>query len=182
MNTATFTYMVPLGISSAAAVRVGHALGRGDIHAAARAGWAAIGLGAIFMTGAGVVLVTLPEYVARVFTTDHAVIRTAVALLAVAAAFQLFDGIQTVATGALRGAGDTRTPMLCHLLSYWLIGLPLGYVLCFIAGWRAVGLWTGLCIALILIGIVLLLVWTRKVRAMWATQMTAGTPVIDFRP
>jgi MATE family multidrug resistance protein len=181
MNTATFTYMVPLGISSAAAVRVGHALGRGDIHAAARAGWTAIGLGAIFMTGAGVVLITLPEYVARVFTTDRAVIRTAVALLAVAAAFQLFDGIQTAATGALRGAGDTRTPMLCHLLSYWLIGLPLGYVLCFVVAWRAVGLWTGLCIALILIGIVLLLVWTRKVRALASTQAITGTPVIDFR-
>jgi len=182
MNTASFTYMVPLGISSAAAVRVGHALGRGDVPAAGRAGWTAIGLGAIFMTGAGVVLVTLPEYVARVFTTDRAVIRTAIALLAIAAAFQLFDGIQTVATGALRGAGDTRTPMLCHLLSYWLLGLPLGYVLCFIVGWRAVGLWTGLCIALILIGIVLLLVWTQKVRALATSHVIVETPAMDFGP
>lgn len=185
INTASFTYMVPLGISSAAAVRVGQALGRGDIHAAGRAGWTAIALGAIFMAGAGVVLITLPEYVARVFTTDRAVIRTAISLLAVAAAFQLFDGIQTVATGALRGAGDTRTPMLCHMLSYWLLGLPLGYVLCFVVGWRAVGLWTGLCIALILIGVVLLLVWARKVRTLAVTYVTvepAVAPVIDFRP
>ena len=185
LNTASLTFMVPLGISSAAAVRVGHALGRGDIHAAGRAGWTAMALGAIFMTGAGLVLVTFPEYVARVFTTDRAVIRTAVSLLAVAAAFQLFDGIQIVATGALRGAGDTRTPMFCHLLAYWLIGLPLGYVLCFVVGWRAVGLWTGLCIALILIGVVLLLVWKRKVRTMAMTHVIAGpvvTPVIDFRP
>src|SRR5216683_126019 len=131
LNTASLTYMVPLGISSAAAVRVGQALGRGDMTAAGRAGWTAMGLGAAFMTSAGVVLIALPEYVARVFTADRAVIRTAIALLAVAAAFQLFDGIQTVATGALRGAGDTRTPMFCHLLGYWAIGLPLGYVLCF---------------------------------------------------
>ncbi len=166
LNTASFTYMVPLGISSAAAVRVGQALGRGDVHAAGRAGWTAIGLGAAFMAGAGVVLVTVPQYVARVFTTDRAVIRTAVSLLAVAAAFQLFDGLQTVATGALRGTGDTRTPMLCHMLLYWLLGLPLGYLLCFTMGWGAVGLWLGLCVALILIGSVLLVVWTRKVHAM----------------
>jgi multidrug resistance protein, MATE family len=174
INTASLTYMVPLGISSAAAVRVGLALGRGDISAASRAGWTAMGLGAAFMAGAGVVMITFPAYVARAFTTDRAVIRTAVALLAVAAAFQLFDGIQAVATGALRGAGDTRTPMICHLLGYWLIGLPLGYVLCFVVGWGAVGLWTGLCIALILIGLVLLLAWTRKVHALAVSHAMAG--------
>jgi MATE family multidrug resistance protein len=174
INVASFTYMVPLGISSAAAVRVGQALGRGDVHAAGRAGWTAMGLGAAFMAGAGVVLVTVPQYVARVFTTDRAVIRTAVSLLAVAAAFQLFDGLQTVATGALRGTGDTRTPMLCHMLLYWLLGLPLGYVLCFVLGWGAVGLWVGLCLALILIGSVLLAVWTRKVHAMAAHYAAAN--------
>ena len=173
LNVASFTYMVPLGISSAAAVRVGQALGRGDVHAAGRAGWTAMALGAAFMTCAGVVLLALPDYVARVFTTDRAVIRTAVTLLAVAAAFQLFDGLQTVATGALRGAGDTRTPMVCHLLLYWLVGLPLGYALCFGMGWGAVGLWTGLCLALILIGSILLVVWTRKVKAMSVTYAVA---------
>jgi len=166
MNVATFTYMVPLGISSAAAVRVGQALGRGDVHAAGRAGWVAMALGAAFMACAGVVLLLFPQYVARIFTTDHAVIQTAVSLLAVAAAFQLFDGIQTVATGALRGTGDTRTPMICHLLLYWAIGLPLGYGLCFGAHRGAAGLWVGLCVALILIGLVLLAVWTRKVQAL----------------
>jgi MATE family multidrug resistance protein len=86
----------------------------------------------------------------------------------VAAAFQLFDGVQAVTTGALRGAGDTRTPMICHLVAYWGVGLPLGYVLCFRAGWGAVGLWIGLCLALIAIGLTLLLVWSRKVRSMRA--------------
>jgi len=170
INTASFTYMVPLGIASATAVRVGQALGRNDIDAASRAGWTGMTLGAAFMAGAGLLLLLAPQYVARVFTTDRAVIRTAISLLHMAAAFQLFDGIQTVATGALRGAGDTHTPMICHLLGYWLIGLPLGYVLCFIVGWGAVGLWAGLSLALILIGLVLLAVWTRKVHAMEAAH------------
>jgi multidrug resistance protein, MATE family len=77
----------------------------------------------------------------------------------------LFDGLQAVATGALRGAGDTRTPMICHLLYYWVLGLPLGAYLCFRAGWGAAGLWTGLCVALILIGSTLLYVWRRKERS-----------------
>jgi MATE family multidrug resistance protein len=85
-------------------------------------------------------------------------------LLAVAAFFQLFDGLQIVATGALRGTGDTRTPMLTHLLLYWFIGLPLGYFLCFNRSWGALGLWVGLSVALILIGSVLLLAWYRKAR------------------
>ena len=170
INTASFTYMVPLGIASATAVRVGQALGRNDIDAASRAGWTGMTLGSAFMAGAGLLLLLAPQYVARVFTTDRAVIRTAISLLHMAAAFQLFDGIQTVATGALRGAGDTRTPMISHLLGYWFIGLPLGYVLCFIVGWGAAGLWAGLSLALILIGLVLLAVWTRKVHAMEAAH------------
>jgi len=92
------------------------------------------------------------------------VTRIAVSLLAVAAIFQLFDGIQIVVTGALRGAGDTRTPMVTHLSLYWLIGLPAGYWLCFRAGWGAVGFWSGLCLALVLIGMVLLWVWWRTAR------------------
>ena len=174
INTASLTYMVPLGISSAAAVRVGQALGRGDITPLAAQAGRRWGLGGFHGRRRRGYDYFSPEYVARAFTTDRAVIRTAVALLAVAAAFQLFDGIQTVATGALRGTGDTRTPMICHLLGYWLIGLPLGYVLCFVVGWRAVGLWTGLCIALILIGLVLLLAWTRTVRALTVPHAMAG--------
>ena len=116
------------------------------------------------MTLAGMVLLIVPRWIARIYTTDEVVIRRTAALLAAGAAFQLFDGIQSVATGALRGAGDTRTPMLCHFTAYWIIGLPLGSWLCFRRGWGALGLWIGLSLALILIGIVLLAVWRRKVR------------------
>jgi MATE family multidrug resistance protein len=164
LNTVSLTYMVPLGISSAAAVRVGQAIGRKDPHGAGNAGGSAIFFGAGFMTLAGITLLLIPRWIARIYTPDETVIRSAVLLLAVAAAFQLFDGIQTVATGALRGAGDTRTPMFCHFSAYWIIGLPLGAWLCFGRGWGAVGLWAGLSLALILIGIVLLFAWGRTVR------------------
>ncbi len=164
LNTVALTYMVPLGVSSAAAVRVGQALGRKDVSGAADAGGTAIFLGAGFMSLAAIVLIVFPRWIARMYTPDQTVIRSAVLLLAAGAAFQLFDGIQTVATGALRGTGDTRTPMLCHFSAYWLIGLPLGVYLCFRRGWGALGLWIGLSLALILIGCVLLFVWQKTVR------------------
>jgi len=164
LNTVSLTYMVPLGISSAAAVRVGQAIGRRDPEGAADAGGSAIFFGAAFMTVAGIVLLLFPRGIARIFTPDVTIIQSTVYLLAAGAAFQLFDGIQTVATGALRGAGDTRTPMFCHFTAYWIIGLPLGYWLCFSRGWGAFGLWSGLSLALILIGIVLLFAWRRTIR------------------
>ena len=173
LNTVSLTYMVPLGVSSAAAVRVGQAIGRKDPSGAANAGGSAIFYGAAFMTLAGVALLFVPRWIARVYTPDESIIRSAVVLLAAGAAFQLFDGIQTVATGALRGAGDTRTPMFCHFTAYWIIGLPLGAWLCFRRGWGAFGLWAGLSLALILIGIVLLFAWRRIVR-----RLTTG----PFRP
>jgi MATE family multidrug resistance protein len=166
LNTVSLTYMVPLGISSAAAVRVGQAIGRKDPCGAGNAGGSAIFFGAGFMTLAGITLLLIPRWIARIYTPDETVIHNTVVLLAVCAAFQLFDGIQTVATGALRGAGDTRTPMYCHFTAYWIIGLPLGAWLCFGRGWGAVGLWAGLSFALILIGIVLLFAWGRTVRSL----------------
>ena len=169
LNTVALTYMVPLGISSAAAVRVGQAIGRKDPRAAGDAGNTAIFLGAAFMTFAGAALLLFPRAIARMYTPAEDVIRATTYLLAAGAAFQLFDGIQTVATGALRGAGDTRTPMLCHLIAYWIIGLPLGYWLCFHLGWGAFGLWSGLSLALILIGVVLLLTWRRMTRHLAAS-------------
>jgi multidrug resistance protein, MATE family len=162
---AALTFMVPLGISSAAAVRVGHQLGRGDPTRAHLAGWSAILLGAGFMTCTGLVFVTASKQIARLFSPDLAVIRVGATLLLVAAAFQLFDGLQTVATGALRGSGDTRTPMLANLVAYWFIGLPFGYVLCFRFGWGALGIWIGLCIGLMIIGSALLFAWHKRLRS-----------------
>ncbi len=162
LNCAALTFMVPLGISSAAAVRVGQQLGRKDPAGARRAGWSAITLGASFMTCSGLVFVSFPTLIARLFSPDPIVIRTGAKLLLVAAAFQLFDGLQTVATGALRGAGDTKTPMLANFVAYWLLGIPAGYVLCFTFGWGALGIWIGLCGGLMIIGTALLFAWSRK--------------------
>jgi MATE family multidrug resistance protein len=159
LNCAALTFMVPLGVSSAAAVRVGQQLGRRDPDGARRAGWSAIIIGVGFMACSGAVFVSAPKLIARLFTPDPAVIRVGAQLLLVAAAFQLFDGLQTVATGALRGAADTRTPMLANFVAYWLMGLPAGYVLCFKLGWGAVGIWIGLCGGLMIIGSALLLAW-----------------------
>jgi MATE family multidrug resistance protein len=164
LATVSTTFMVPLGISSAASVRVGHAVGRGDPHGAARSGWTALVLGAIVMSIAAVTLITIPHWIARIFTPDVAIIAAGASLLRVAAFFQLFDGLQVVATGALRGVGDTRTPMFCHFTGYWVIGLPVGVLLAFHYGLGAPGLWMGLSIGLILIGIVLVGFWRREVR------------------
>ena len=162
LNCAALSFMVPLGMSSAAAVRVGQQLGRKDPEGARRAGWSAIILGAGFMACSGLVFVSIPNWIARLFSPDPDVIRTGARLLLVAAAFQLFDGLQTVATGALRGSGDTKTPMLANFVAYWLIGLPVGYFLCFKLGWGAVGVWIGLCGGLVIIGSALLLTWHRR--------------------
>jgi MATE family multidrug resistance protein len=172
LSAAGLAFMVPLGVSSAAAVRVGHALGARDAAGAARAGWTALLLGAAFMLMSGTAFVTFPGAILRAFTTDTAVIATGVSLLAVAALFQLFDGIQVVATGALRGIGDTRTAMAANLVGHWFLGLPVGYVFCFWWGWGVVGLWMGLCLGLISVSLLLIVVWGRS-----AGRLGVGLPV-----
>lgn len=163
LTLASLTYMVPLGISSAAAVRVGHRIGAGDVEGAARSGYAAIAIGAAFMCCSAIVFFVVPEKIASLYTSDAGVIRISVVLLAAAAVFQIFDGIQITTSGALRGLGDTHTALICHLIFYWAVGLPAGYWLCFGLGYGPAGLWAGLSVALILIGCVLLVCWRRKV-------------------
>jgi MATE family multidrug resistance protein len=162
LNMAAFTFMVPFGIASAAAVRVGQALGRRDLDGAMRAGWTAIAIGVGFMACAAAVFLLAPGLLIRAFTSDKTVVEIGVALLFVAAIFQLFDGLQGVATGALRGAADTRTPMLWNLAGHWVIGLPFGYLLCFNRGYGVVGLWWGLSAGLIICGVALIAVWAGK--------------------
>jgi MATE family multidrug resistance protein len=163
INYAALSFMVPLGISSAGAVRVGHAVGRRDAAGAARAGWTALLFGVLFMSAAAAVFLTMPRLLLLAFTEDVGVLDVGVTLLFVAAVFQLFDGVQGVATGALRGLGDTRTPMLWNLAGHWFIGLPLGYSLCFLLGFGVIGLWWGLSLGLMICGVALSIVWMRRI-------------------
>ena len=164
LNLAGLAFMIPLGLGSAAAVRVGHAVGAGERARAAAAGWTAIVLGTAFMVTSGLAFVTLPRQLIGLFTTHVDVLRVGSSLLVLAAVFQLFDGIQGVITGTLRGIGDTRTPMIVNLAAHWLLGLPVGYTLCFVLGWGVYGLWVGLSLGLIVVGVILLRVWTVKIR------------------
>jgi MATE family multidrug resistance protein len=166
IHIAALSFMVPLGVSSAGAVRVGHAVGRRDPAAAERAGWTALILGAGFMACTAAAFILIPRVLMGAFTRNEGVLQLGVSLLAVAAVFQLFDGIQGVATGILRGLGDTRTPMLWNLVGHWFIGLPSGYALCFVMGRGVIGLWWGLSIGLIICGVALLIVWELRIRAL----------------
>ena len=163
INYAALTFMVPLGISSAGAVRVGHAVGRRDPQGASRAGWTALLFATLFMSMAALAFLLMPRALLLAFTNDPGVLDVGVTLLFVAAVFQLFDGLQGVATGILRGLGDTRTPMFWHLAAHWFIGLPLGYWLCFVVGFDVIGLWWGLSLGLIVCGIALSIVWTHRI-------------------
>lgn len=164
LSLASLTFMVPLGVSAAGGVRVGHAVGRLDSPGMARAGWTALVLGAAFMSCSGVVFAVAGRPLTALFTPDPAVIAVGGRLLQVAALFQLFDGIQVVATGVLRGLGETRLPMLANLVGHWAIGLPVGWWFCFRVGLGVTGLWLGLSAGLIVVGLLLLGVWTRRVR------------------
>ena len=161
LNYASVTYMVPLGISAAAAVSVGHAVGAGDAARARRAGWMALGLGTSFMLLAALMFLLWPRPLIELFSRDPRVLAVGPGLLGIVAAFEIFDGIQTVSTGALRGLGETHAPMWANLVGYWVLGLPLGFFLCFGLKWGIYGLWIGLTLALIVIALALLLRWRR---------------------
>jgi MATE family multidrug resistance protein len=159
LSCAAYTYMVPLGISAAAAVAVGHAVGAGNPARARRAGLLAMGLGAGFMALMAALLLVIPRPVIHIWTHDASVVTLGAHILAIVAGFQIFDGIQTVSTGALRGLGETRFPMLMNFAGYWILGLPFGALLCFRLHWGLSGLWTGLTVSLILIALVLSARW-----------------------
>jgi MATE family multidrug resistance protein len=164
LSVAAYTYMVPLGISAAAAVAVGHAIGAGNPARARRAGILAISIGAGFMALMAVLLVVIPKPIISIWTSDTRVLILGAHILAIVAGFQIFDGIQTVSTGALRGLGETRFPMLMNFAGYWILGLPFGALLCFRLKWGLSGLWTGLTVSLILIALVLIARWLKDSR------------------
>ena len=150
-----FTFTAALGLGTAARVRVGHAVGAGDRLGARRAGFVAFGmiLGVMGVTAAAFVLA--PRAIAGLITDQPEILDAVVPLISVAAAFQLFDGLQTVAAGALQGAGDTRFPLLSNLVGHYVIGIPVGLALGLGLGWGAVGLWWGLAAGLTAVALAL---------------------------
>jgi MATE family multidrug resistance protein len=161
LNLSSLTFMVPLGVSSAAAVIVGHAVGRGDAEGVRRSTLASLLVGAGFMLCTGVLFIAIPGMLAGLYTPDAAVIALAALLLPIAGVFQVFDGLQVVAIGLLRGLGDTRTPMIVNILGFWCIGMPVSLWLGFGLDYGAVGLWWGLVVGLIVVAVFL----TVRVRA-----------------
>ena len=157
INLAALTFMVPLGVGDAASVLVGRAVGRGDPEGTRGAARAAFACGVAFMTMTGAIFLSLPEPLARLYSRDPGVIAVAASLIPIAGVFQIFDGTQVVASGVLRGLGDTRAPMVANLLGYWLVGIPVSMYLGFVAGLGPRGLWWGLVLGLGLVGSSLLL-------------------------
>ncbi|MEE4273128.1 MAG: MATE family efflux transporter [Thermoanaerobaculales bacterium] len=157
INLASLTFMVPLGVSQATAVRVGNAIGAGDSGGARRAASSGLLLGAGFMTLTGLLFIGAPTALARAYTSVNEVLVLAAALIPIAGFFQVVDGLQVVAAGVLRGAGDTRAPLVVNLLGFWLIGLPTSLVLGFTLDFGPRGLWWGLVAGLTAVATFLLI-------------------------
>jgi MATE family multidrug resistance protein len=177
LQIASTSFMVPLGISMAATIRVGLAMGAGDAAGARRAGRVALGLGVLCMAGFALLFWTMPEALVGLFLdrADPASARPlelAALFILIAAAFQLVDGVQVIAAGALRGMRDTRVPMLLATISYWLVGFPAAYALAFPLGWGGLGVWIGLALALAAAAVLMLTRFERLSRR--AATLPAG--------
>jgi multidrug resistance protein, MATE family len=149
LTCAALMFMVPLAFHSATTIHVGHKAGANDARGARRAGWTGIGLCGAFMAVSALVILALNEPIAAAFTTDADVRLLAAALLVFVAIFQVPDGLQVGAAGALRGFKDARVPMVFNIVAYWLIGFPVAWWLGVKAGLGPHGIWTGLIVGLV---------------------------------
>ncbi|MCR4317373.1 MAG: MATE family efflux transporter [Planctomycetes bacterium] len=176
INTAAMTFMVPLGISGAAGVLVGQAVGRGDHRAMVQSAKAALLLSVIFMSTTCLILLSFPFYISKLYTSEEEIIAFAISILPIAGVFQIFDGLQVVSAGILRGIADTKVPMLLFLASFWFCGLPVSYFLCFEYGYGPAGLWWGLVVGLVVISSLLLI----RVRVKLSKPVWHGRLIRDF--
>jgi len=178
LNLASLTFMVPLGVSSAAAVLVGHGIGRGDPGAARRAAASALTLGVGFMAGAAALFLAAPRALAALYTDQPAVLALATSLIPIAGVFQVFDGLQVVSAGILRGVGDTRAPLVVNLVGFWAIGLPVSIALGFGTPAGPKGLWWGLVAGLAAVGTVLLVRVRHRLRGELRRVLIDHEPVV----
>ncbi|WP_419162936.1 MATE family efflux transporter [Candidatus Palauibacter sp.] len=175
LNLAALTFMVPLGIGAACAVQVGQAVGRNNMAGARRAAGTGIVLSGCFMFVTAGAFLAVPGFWAGLYSHDATVLAIAAALIPIAGVFQVADGLQTVAAGILRGAGDTLSPFLFNLLGFWLIGLPVSILLAFRAGLGPRGLWWGLAAGLAAVA-VLLFIRVRLVLGRDVRRVLIDTP------
>ena len=179
MQLPHITFMVPMGMAQAATVRVGHAVGRRNPAAVHRAGWVAMGLTLAFMSAATVIILSIPEYFAAIFldgarADSAAVLALATTFLLYAAFFQVVDGMQAVAAGALRGLNDTAVPMVLAAVSYWIVGAAAGLWLAFGVGMDGRGLWLGFLFGLSSAALMLTWRFYRLARAGYLPAMRAN--------
>ncbi|MDB4915604.1 MAG: hypothetical protein JWM95_3248 [Gemmatimonadetes bacterium] len=161
INLASLTFMVPLGVGAAAAVRVGHAAGAADAEAARESARAALMCGVGFMLCSATAFLLMPAGIASLYASDASVLALAATLIPIAGVFQVFDGLQAVAGGILRGLGDTRVPFLINLAGFWLVGVPVSIGLGFYTPLGAAGLWWGFVAGLVSVSLLSL----RRVRS-----------------
>jgi multidrug resistance protein, MATE family len=165
INLASLAFMLPLGIGGAATTRVGNAIGRADQPGAQRSARICLVLGVGIMSLSALAFALAPGFLSRLYTPDMAVVHIAAVLVPIAAAFQIFDGLQVVSAGILRGLADTRWPAIMALFGFWGFGLPLGYFLAFRLELGPRGLWWGLTSGLASVAILLLIRVHRRFRA-----------------
>jgi MATE family multidrug resistance protein len=170
INLASITYMIILGISSAGTIRVGEAVGQKNIIQIRRAGFSALGIASILMIGFGIIFILFRNFLPTLYINEKEVVEVASQLLIIAALFQIFDGLQAVGIGVLRGLTDTKIPLLISFASYWVIGIPISILLGFYFKLGAVGIWIGLLFGLTSLGITLLYRFNIKSRSALPSQ------------
>jgi MATE family multidrug resistance protein len=173
IQLASLTFMVHLGFSQAATIRAGRALGRGDEINLRRGAKMAIGMSTVFAIATMAVFLLIPEPLIAVFIDPSepekaALLRIGISLLAMAGLFQVVDAVQVLALGLLRGVQDTAVPMVIATISYWVVGLPVSYLLAFTLGMGGVGIWLGLVVGLSVAAV--LMMWRFWRRSVFLTK------------
>ena len=177
MSVSSVTFMMPMGLAMAITVRVGNAVGRGDAAAVRRAGLVGIGLSLATQALSCTLMLALPGPIASIYSSDAAVLAGGVVLLQYAAAFQFSDGIQVASNGALRGLKDARVPMFLTAVSYWGVGMPIGWFLAFPGGWQAPGMWVGMIVGLSVAAVLLFSRFFLLSRRHVASERGIGAPL-----
>ena len=153
LTCAATSFMFPLGLAMATSIRIGQALGANEPARVRAIGFTSFALGFLIMSATGLVFAFGNEWLARAFVDDLSVSTLAARLLVIAAFFQLFDGLQVVGAGALRGMSDATVPMIACLVGYWIVFIPFAYLAAFRFGFGATGIWCGLAAALGIVGV-----------------------------